>query len=483
MPGDDPSTGTDAPAVVWFRRDLRLADHPALLAATGSDGRSGPGPRDVVPLFVVDPALWGPSGGPRRAWLLRSLHALDDAIGGGLVVRHGDPAEVVPALAREVCAGQVHVSADSGPYGRRRDDTVQAALEAGGARLVRTGSPYAVGPGSVLNGSGGPYKVFTPFSRAWLRHGWPAPAAPADGSAGRVRWSPAPGREWPAEPDLGATVLPEVGEAAAHALWQEFLRERVREYGTAREIPARPGTSSLSAHLKYGEIHPRTLLADLAPLAQDDRLSASSRESVETFRSEIAWREFYADVLWHHPGSVREYLRPQLAGMRYDDVGSGVGADRLRAWQEGRTGYPFVDAGMRQLREEAWVHNRVRMVVASFLVKDLHVEWQHGARFFMSLLRDGDLASNTHGWQWVAGSGTDAAPYFRVFNPVTQGQKFDPDGDYVRRYVPELAHLTGRTTHAPWEADDGYDHGYPERVVDHAAERVEALARLGEVTR
>ncbi|MFC3687004.1 cryptochrome/photolyase family protein [Aquipuribacter hungaricus] len=484
MPADrvPAAPGGDGAAVLWFRRDLRLADHPALLAASGSDGHEPPGSRGVVPLFVVDPSLWGPSGDPRRAWLLRSLHALDDALGGGLVVREGDPVQVVPEVAREAGADEVHVSADYGPYGRRRDSAVAVAMEQAGGRMVATGSPYAVAPGTVRNGSGEAYKVFSPFSRAWQRQGWATPAAPVDGSAGQVAWQRVPGREWPEEPDLGGTVLPEAGEAAAQQTWHRFLEEKVHGYGPARNLPATAGTSTMSAHLKYGEVHPRTLLADLAALLQDGSLGQEQRESVETYRTELAWREFYADVLWHRPDSAREYLRPQLASMRHDDVRRGTGAERLLAWQEGRTGYPMVDAGMRQLHAEAWVHNRVRMIVASFLVKDLHVEWQHGARYFMQMLRDGDLASNNHGWQWVAGSGTDAAPYFRVFNPVTQGQKFDPDGEYVRRYVPELAHLAGGKAHTPWEVADGYAHGYPERVVDHAAERTEALARLAEVT-
>jgi deoxyribodipyrimidine photo-lyase len=193
---------------------------------------------------------------------------------------------------------------------------------------------------------------------------------------------------------------------------------------------------------------------------------------------ELAWREFYADVLFHRPESAREYLRAEYARMRYATPG-----DDFEAWCAGRTGFPFVDAGMRQLQAEGWVHNRVRMVVASFLIKDLHIEWQHGARHFMHWLRDGDLASNQHGWQWVAGSGTDAAPYFRVFNPVSQGLKFDPDGAYVRRYVPELAHLDGKAAHTPWEVLDGYARGYPERILDHAEERAEALARLSEISR
>jgi deoxyribodipyrimidine photo-lyase len=304
----------------------------------------------------------------------------------------------------------------------------------------------------------------------------------------------------PKPPDLHGMQLPEVGEEAALSQWSAFLSGAVASYAERRDLPGVAGTSGMSAHLKYGEIHPRTMLADLAalPSSLDGH---STRKGVECYRGELCWREFYADVLWHRPETARDYLRPQFAGMRYDDPGrspagtssggmpsggtssgGAKAAKRLQAWQEGRTGYPLVDAGMRQLRGEGWMHNRVRMVVASFLVKDLHLEWQHGARHFMHWLRDGDLASNSHGWQWVAGCGTDAAPYFRVFNPVTQGMKFDPDGAYVRRYVPELQHLAGSAVHEPWEAPDGYANGYPERIVDHATERQEALARLAEVS-
>ncbi len=266
--------------------------------------------------------------------------------------------------------------------------------------------------------------------------------------------------------------LPTAGEDAALRRWRAFRDGPLMEYAEMRNRPDQPGTSAMSAHLKYGEIHPRTLLADLA---------AKRGKNVESYRSELAWREFYADVLFHHPRSAREYLRPDMARMTY---ATGKTADEhFRAWSEGRTGYPFVDAGMRQLRAEGWVHNRVRMVVASFLVKDLHVEWQRGAREFMHWLRDGDLASNNHGWQWVAGSGTDAAPYFRVFNPVTQGRKFDPDGDYVRRYVPELRSIEGAAVHEPWALPDGVPGGYPERIVDHAEERKVALARYEAVRR
>ncbi|MGA7688037.1 MAG: deoxyribodipyrimidine photo-lyase [Jiangellales bacterium] len=450
-------------SVLWFRRDLRLADNPALLrAATDGDGR-------VVPLFVLDPALWGPAGDVRRAYLNASLRALDASMGGALHVRRGDPVDVVRTVARSAGATSVHVAADTGPYGRRRDSAVQVALTDADITFVRTGCSYAVPPGAVRKQDDGPYSVFTPFSRAWREGGWPDPAPLPD----QVTWAvPTGGGDRMYEdPDLGDLTLPEAGEAAALRRWQTFRdagEQGLDGYAERRDRPDLAGTSVLSHHLKWGEIHPRTLLADLR---------SRTGPGPDTFRTELAWREFYADVLWHRPATAREYLRPQYAAMQYDRPG-----DDLQAWAQGRTGYPFVDAGMRQLRSEGWMHNRVRMVVASFLVKDLHVEWQHGARHFMRWLRDGDLASNSHGWQWTAGSGTDASPYFRVFNPVTQGLRFDPDGEYVRRYVPELSHLPGPTAHEPWATDDGYAHGYPQPIVDHAEERKEALRRLKAMT-
>ncbi len=452
-------------SVLWLRRDLRTADHPALHEAARDAGGGG----RVLPVFVVDPALWRPAGAPRQAWLVRSLAALSEALDGALVIRTGDPREVLPRLVAELGSTRVHVTADAGPYGRRRDEEVAEALEAAGSALVRTGTPYAVGPGSIVKADGSAYQVFTPFARAWADHGWPQPAP------GRppVRWARTVDSEpIPAEPDLDGLRLPEVGEAAALARWHEFLESGLADYKDRRDRPDLAGTSGLSAHLKYGEIHPRTLLADLA---------RRRGTGAQTFRTELAWREFYADVLWHHPDSARDYLRPQLAGMSWTEPGR-AGA-QFAAWQEGRTGFPFVDAGMRQLRAEGWMHNRVRMVVASFLVKDLHIEWQHGARHFMRWLRDGDLASNSHGWQWAAGTGTDAAPYVRVFNPTTQGLRFDPTGDYVRRYLPELRHLAGAGAHQPWAVADGYAEDYPERIVDHAAERAEALRRFEAVRR
>ncbi|MGQ0846437.1 MAG: cryptochrome/photolyase family protein [Sporichthyaceae bacterium] len=456
--------------VMWFRRDLRLRDNPALLAAAGQQGLGGPAAA-VVPLFVLDSALWGPSGPGRQAHLVASLEALGGRIGGsGVLLRRGDPAAEVLAVARAAQAEEVHVAADFGPYGQARDAAVERALAEHGIALVRTGSPYAVAPGRVFTKSGTPMQVFTPFFRAWVAHGW-RDAAPSPRS---VDWAyPLKSQAPPKAPDAPSGPA---GEEAALRRWRSFRDGALQDYSSARDRPDLDGTSALSVPLKWGELHPRTVLADLADLTADADPMGSDGPSV--FRREIAWREFQADVLFHRPHVAREYLRPEFARMRYDAPGTA-----LTAWQRGRTGYPVVDAGMRQLLETGWMHNRVRMIVASFLVKDLHVEWQHGARHFMHHLRDGDLASNSMNWQWVAGCGTDAAPYFRVFNPISQGQKFDPDGAYVRRWIPELAHLSGAAAHTPWDSPNGYSKDYPRRIVDHADERAEALRRLAEIAK
>jgi deoxyribodipyrimidine photo-lyase len=444
--------------VMWFRRDLRLSDHPALLDAIHAAGADG----EVVALFCLDERLWGPAGDSRRAFLVGCLQALDEDLGGRLVVRHGDPVQVVRAVAAEAGATEVFVSADFGPYGARRDEAVEEALAAEGRALVRSGSPYAVEPGSVLNGSGEPYKVFTPFSKAWNVHGW-GPPLQAPRSA---RWASLPSDGVPEPPAVDA-MLPEPGEAAAKRAARRFYDTALADYDEQRNLPGIDGTSRLSPYLKWGCIHPRQLLAKLG-----------SAKAERVFRNELCWREFYADVLHHRPDTVDHAFQPAMAGMEVDGRGT---APRFERWCQGQTGYPIVDAGMRQLLAEGWVHNRVRMLVASFLVKDLHLDWTRGARWFMQHLVDGDLASNQHGWQWVAGTGTDASPYFRIFNPVTQGQRFDPDGTYVRRWVPELADVADRYVHRPWEDPAGPPDGYPSPMVDHAEEREEALRRYGAV--
>jgi len=442
--------------VLWLRRDLRLHDHPALQAAA----EDGP----VVALFVLDPALLRPAGAPRIAFLYRTLRCVDGdlrAHGGRLLVRRGRPANVVPRVVRDAGAAAVHVSADFGPYGMRRDAAVAEAL--GTVPFVSTGSPYAVAPGRVVKSDGSPFQVFTPFYRAWLRHGWRAPAAT---DPAQIDWrADLAGVEVPADPRLPAGLeLPHAGETAARAAWRVYRARNLADYAEVRDRPDLDRTSRLSPYLKWGALHPRTLLADLGP-------------ADEIFRKELAWREFYAAVLHAWPASARDYFQPALAAMPY----AASDSPAFQAWREGRTGYPIVDAGMRQLLGEGWMHNRVRMVVASFLVKDLHIEWTHGARHFMRHLVDADLASNQHGWQWTAGTGTDPAPFFRVFNPVTQGRRFDPGGDYVRRWVPELRGVAGAAVHEPWRLPDGVPDGYPEPIVEHAAERAEALARYRSV--
>ena len=443
-------------AILWFRRDLRLADLPPLHAALEAADT-------VLPLFVLDDALRHPSGAPRLAFLYRCLRELEQRTGGALRVLSGDPVEVLPRVVRATGAVSVHLSSDHAPYGRGRDDRVRAALD---VPLVATGSAYGVTPGSLVKADGTAYRVYTPFFRAWTARGLRSPA----GEPREVPWTTGdqPTEGVPADPDLGDVQLPPAGELAARQRFADFVGEPVHSYDERRNAPAVDGTSRLSAALKYGCLHPRTVVAGL-PMGAGG----------EAFRREIVFRDFYADVLWHTPGSARHELQPGFAALDYD---TGPEADRrFDDWAYGRTGYPIVDAGMRQLLGEAWVHNRVRMIVGSFLTKDLHLHWRRGARWFMQHLRDGDLASNQAGWQWVAGTGTDPSPYFRVFNPVKQGQDHDPAGDYIRRWVPELRGVSGKAVHEPWTLPGGPPAGYPMPMVDHAVERTEALRRYAEV--
>jgi deoxyribodipyrimidine photo-lyase len=462
-------TPPDRPVIWWVRRDFRLADNPALGAAVSEGG-------PVLPLFVSDPLLRGSAGQGRSGWLTATVADLDrvlrEAGGPGLSVVEGRPEEVVPRLAAEVGAATVHVSADFGPYGRRRDARVAEALARDGRELHATGSPYAVAPGTLLSGSGTPFSVFSPFHRAWLERGVHGPATAVDPAT--VRWTTAPGRvpvETP-EPDL----VPIAGEAAALRSWRTWVarsQEGPADYKRLHDVPGADATAHISVALRWGHLHPRTVLADLADL---------DGEGPAAIARQVAWRDFYADVLWHRPDATTHPLQQRFVDFRRDDPRtSEVAAARLAAWQEGRTGYPLVDAGMRQLQAEGWMHNRVRLVTGSFLVKDLHLPWEDGAAWFMRHLRDGDVASNQLNWQWVAGCGNDPAPFYRVFNPTLQAEKFDPEGTYVRRYVPELADVPTAHVHEPWLAPGGPPAGYPAPIVDHKVERLEALARYAEV--
>ena len=440
-------------AIIWFRRDLRINDHPALLAAVESA-------EQVIPLFILDKTQIKEAGAKLLAYMAQSLRSLDESLGNNLHIIEGDQVEVLTALIKKYDVQEVHISAEYERYGAERD----ARVEAAGIKLVRTGSPYAVTPGRVVKPSDAtPYKVYTPFYRAWRTHGWRAPAKTPKSM--KFVQPTSEYRNFPDFPLPKGVEIIKAGEAAALSRFKEFTKKGLDTYDENRNFAGIDGTSKMSSYLKFGEIHPRTLLENLGESKAHD-----------TFRKEIAWREFYADVLFNNPMTDREYYAPRFADMRYDEPGA-----QFKAWCEGKTGYPFVDAAMRQLIQEGWMHNRTRMVVASFLVKDLHLEWQLGERFFADHLVDYDVASNAHGWQWTAGTGTDASPYYRVFNPIEQGRRFDENGDYIRKYVPELAHLSASEIHEPWLFLDGYSHGYPERIVDHAVERIESLERLKEI--
>jgi deoxyribodipyrimidine photo-lyase len=472
------------PAIVWFRRDLRLHDHPALAAAVARHPT-------VVPLYVLDDALLeGRWPSPNRRWyLLGALRDLDASLrarGGRLVVRRGRPADIVPALAASLGAEDVYVSRDHAPYGRARDRTVADRLAGVGGTLHARPGTYVHEPDAVLTRDGRPFTVFSPFRRAWearaVRDPLPAPdriALPAmltDGTALDPGSIP-DGASIGAVPTADPALLPAPGETAARRrmdAWIEMGAAGIDGYADRRDRLDRDGTSHLSADLRWGTLSATELLV---------RASGSGR-GASAFRAELCWREFYGQVLWHRPAVRTTPFDPRMAAMPWRDDESGVAA-----WIAGRTGVPVVDAAMRQLVAAGWMPNRARMIVASFLTKDLLVDWRVGERHFMEHLIDGDLASNNGGWQWTASTGTDAQPWFRVFNPVTQGRRFDPNGDYVRRWVPELRPVPDELVHEPWRMSTAQQQmagcrigrDYPAPIVDHAAARVRALRVVEQV--
>lgn len=434
-------------SVVWFRRDARLRDNPAWVAAAQGDA--------VVALFVIDPTLFARATTVRRALLIGGLADLDESLrkrGGRLRVEHGSPAAVVPAVARDVGADVVHINREVMPYGRRRDEAVSTMVP-----IVRHEGHYVHPPGSILTQSGNPYRVFTPFFRQWSEH-----VPDIVGEAPPVEILDHPGRQIPSDP----TPAPQAGETHALSRLEEFTAVDVDRYEEVRDRPAHDVTSRLSIALKYGWLGPGHAL----------RAVGTATPGRAAWVRQLAWRDFLGQLMETHPESPTQAMRPEFRHLPWRED-----AEDLLAWQHGMTGYPFVDAGMRQLLAEGWIHNRVRMVVASFLIKDLLLDWRLGERHFRRHLIDADVAQNVGNWQWVAGVGVDAAPYFRVFNPVSQGDEFDPDGIYTRRWVPELSDLPVDLIHAPFrEVDRVAEHGvvlgkdYPLPIVDHemARERV-----------
>ncbi|MBN8873340.1 MAG: deoxyribodipyrimidine photo-lyase [Rhodospirillales bacterium] len=457
-----------APVILWFRNDLRLADHPALQAALATGA-------PVLPLYVQDTQDRWALGAASRWWLHHSLAALTAdlrARGADLLLRRGAAAEILPALAAEVGADIVFTGAPTEPAERARDRAVAEALQADGRALRRVRTTLLFPPETLRNRSGKPFAVYTPFAKACLAQPDPPPPSPAPKAIPHARRPAGDTLEsWnllPHQPDwaggMRATWTP--GEAGATARLAAFAGARAARYGSDRDRPDRDGTSMLSPHLHFGEVSPA-------------QVWHATGRGQPVFIRELLWREFCHHLLWHHPTMPDAPLRAAFAAMPWRDDPAG-----LRAWQRGRTGIPLVDAGMRQLWEIGWMHNRVRMLVGSFLVKHLLLPWQEGERWFWDTLVDADLGNNAGGWQWIAGCGADAAPYFRVFNPVLQGRKFDPDGAYVRRWVPELARLDTRFIHAPWDApasvlaEAGITLGrsYPHPIVDLMAGRDRALA-------
>lgn len=463
-----------APAIVWFRTDLRLADNPALEAAVATG-------RPLILIHVLDDAAAGrwKLGGASRWWLHGSLQALRARIeekGGGLVLRRGDAGAILEALARETKAASLHLNRAIEPFQRRQDEDVIARVQALGMDVTLHDGTTIFPPDAVTTGAGEPYKVFTPFWRACVKLG--LPRAPT-GSPAKLDCLEGVSSEaldaWallPTKPDWAGGLRESwsPGEASAHATLKRFVAGALAGYGAGRDIPGREGTSRLSPHLHFGE---------LSPVQAWAAAERAGRGDIDKFAAEIGWREFSRQLLHHFPTLPEAAFKPPFDAFPWREDKGG-----LEAWTKGQTGYPIVDAGMRQLWATGWMHNRVRMITASFLIKHLLIDWREGQDWFWDTLVDADLASNAASWQWVAGSGADAAPYFRIFNPVSQGQKFDPEGAYVRRWVPELARAEASWIHAPWTASAAdlraagitLGNTYPRPIVEHDAARKRALA-------
>ncbi len=447
-------------AIWWIRRDLRLADNPALRAAVNRH-------QIVLPVFILDPALLKNPAPRRQAFLLAGLRQLDEDLrrrGSRLVLRSGEPLEVLESLVAESAAEAIFTTEDYSPYSQKRDEKVGRRFS-----LHRMLDVTIHHPLEVCKPDGRPYTVYGAFRNAWMRLPLPEPAAwlPPE------RFAAAP--ELPSEPlprfDAQVDFLP--GEVEARRRLARFLDGPMDNYAEDRNRLDREGTSVLSPYLRFGMLSPLQAYwaAYKAAIAQPGGLSGSGYAS---WSGELIWREFYHTILYHFPAVMKTAFQPAMRSVPWRDPAGEAAAD-LHAWQAGQTGYPLVDACMRQLAQTGWMHNRGRMIVASFLAKDLLVSWQEGERWFMRQLVDGDPAANNGGWQWTAGVGTDAAPYFRIFNPVLQGKKFDPHGNFVRRWLPELAGLPDQFIHQPWLAARA-PAGYPSPVVDHAFARGRALA-------
>jgi len=456
-------------AIWWIRRDLRLGDNQALAEALRQA-------ETVIPVFILDDRLLvSPYVGQARLdFLCAGLRSLDASLrqrGSALILRNGEPLEVLTALRAETGAEAIFAEADYSPFARARDLHVGRALP---LNLVAGVTVHA--PRQLLKADGKPYTVFTPFSRMW--RSLPFPGMPLAAPEQLPPLLPLESLSLPLSPAHPAESPFPVGEAEAQRRLERFMDSGIQNYDEDRNRMAVEGTSGLSPYLRFGMLSARQA-AWAVKEAEDKARNATARQGAETWLNELIWREFYTAILYHFPQVRRTAFRTELRHIPWRND-----PQDFAAWCEGRTGYPVVDAAMRQMNATGWMHNRARMIAASFLVKDLLVDWRWGERYFMLKLLDGDPASNNGGWQWTAGTGTDAAPYFRVFNPILQGRKFDPVGAYVRRWVPELASVPDKYIHAPWEmpvevqqaAGCRVGMDYPSPIVDHQQAREWVLA-------
>jgi deoxyribodipyrimidine photo-lyase len=441
------------PVIWWIRRDLRLKDNLTLKMALNH--------APILPVFILDPVLIKKTPIRRRNFLYRSLVKLNADLlsrGSYLVVRYGKPAVVLEQLVRETEVDQIFAEEDYTPY-----DRLRSVLVAGHLPLNIVQGQLGLHPQASLKSNGKPYTVYTPFRRNWRAL---LPEISSISKPDRI----------PTIPDIKSDPHPEgeevvgfpAGEKAAQERLDAFITNGLYQYGATRNYLDQKGTSRLSVYIHFGVIGLQTGYR-YALKAINDAPDEISRESAETWLNELIWREFYIHILYHFP-----HVRTQNFRSKYNRIQWRNNIDEFKAWKDGKTGYPIVDAGMRQMKESGWMHNRARMITASFLVKDLLIDWRWGENWFMENLIDGDMAANNGGWQWVAATGTDAAPYFRIFNPITQSRKFDPKGEYIRKWIPELAELDPREIHAPWEKDIRIS-GYPEPIVDHKNARERAL--------
>lgn len=454
----------------WFRNDLRLRDNTALRElASRSD--------EWLPVFVLDPRVLGGQrgGAPRTRFLLDCLQRLADDLDQRAIplqVREGLPEEVLPQLLRETGARILSFNEDATPFAVRRDQRVQNAVERQGGEVLKRLDHVVFRANEIRTKTGGPYSVYTPYLRTWWARWHQEPRLPA---ASFRMPAPIPGfaaNPIPEPEELGLQPdqreIPTGGERAARRRLDRFLEDAVGRYHEDRDRPDIDGTSRLSAYLRFGAISVRQCFASAQEAIEAD---PGAQRGVEKWLDELVWRDFYSAILEENPRVLRENHRSE-----YDALEWNHDPTAFQAWCEGQTGFPIVDAGMRQLRETGWIHNRVRMIVASFLTKDLLIDWREGERFFFEQLVDGDPASNNGGWQWAASTGTDAQPYFRIFNPTAQAKRWDPEGRYVRHWIPELRDVPVTNIHAP--SDSGLAPGYPAPIVDHATRRKLALARF-----